>query len=92
MMAFGASRKLLEKWAGPAGLELHNDIMIGQGDIISAEPAQRIRAMGRMLAGNDELRGQLAAGRRRAGSPRIRNSTPRSRAISTNSPIAAPRS
>jgi len=48
MIAFGASRRLLERWLGPAGLQLHNDVMIGQGDIVSAQPAQRIAAMGRM--------------------------------------------
>ena len=62
MIAFGASRKLLERWGGAAGLEVHNDIMIGQGDIVSAEPAQRIRHMGTMLIGHDALRGQLADG------------------------------
>ena len=48
MIAFGASRALLEKWLGAPGLTLHNDVMIGQGDTISAEPAQRIAAMGKM--------------------------------------------
>lgn len=62
MIGFGASRKLLERWAGPKGLELHNDVMIGQGDIVSAEPAKRIRAMGRLLGGHDALRQQLVAG------------------------------
>jgi len=46
MIAFGASRNLLEKWLGEDGLTLHNDVMIGQGDIVSAEPAQRIVEMG----------------------------------------------
>lgn len=46
MIAFGASRKLMARWLGPQGLELHNDVMIGQGDIISAEPAQRIAKLG----------------------------------------------
>lgn len=50
MIAFGASRKLMEKWLGPQGLTLHNDVMIGQGDIISAEPAQRIARMGQLVA------------------------------------------
>lgn len=50
MMAFGASRKLLEKYLGQAGPALHNDIMIGQGDIISAEPARRIAALGQRVA------------------------------------------
>ncbi len=44
MIAFGGSRKLMQAWAGEAGLAVHSDIMIGQGDIVSAEPAQRIRA------------------------------------------------
>lgn len=63
MIAFGASRKMLERWCGAEGLALHNDIMIGQGDIISAEPAQRIRCMAAILEGHDELRAELAAGR-----------------------------
>lgn len=50
MIAFGASRNLLEKWLGPQGLMLHNDVMIGQGDIVSAEPAQRIGRIGHMVA------------------------------------------
>lgn len=49
MMAFGGSRKLLERWAGDPGLSLHNDIMIGQGDIVSAEPARLIREMGEVV-------------------------------------------
>jgi rifampicin phosphotransferase len=63
MMAFGASRKLLERWAGPAGLELHNEAMIGQGDMISAVPARRIQAMGRLAAGHPDLIRDLAEGR-----------------------------
>lgn len=50
MIAFGASRNLLQKWLGEEGLSLHNDVMIGQGDIVSAEPAQRIAQMGRIAA------------------------------------------
>jgi pyruvate,water dikinase len=53
MIAFGASRNLLEKWLGEDGLLLHNDVMIGQGDIVSAEPAQRIAKMGRIVAAHD---------------------------------------
>lgn len=48
MIAFGASRSLLNRWLGNTGLQLHNDVMIGQGDIVSAEPAQRIREMGEL--------------------------------------------
>ena len=53
MIAFGASRNLLKKWLGDDGLMLHNDVMIGQGDIVSAEPAQRIAKMGRIAAEHD---------------------------------------
>lgn len=53
MIAFGASRNLLHKWLGDDGLLLHNDVMIGQGDIISAEPAQRIAKMGQIAAQHD---------------------------------------
>lgn len=49
MIAFGASRNLMQKWLGEDGLRLHNDVMIGQGDIISAEPAQRIARMGQLM-------------------------------------------
>lgn len=62
MIAFGASRKLMERWAGQAGLELHNDVMIGQGDIVSAEPAQRIARMAVLAAGDPALVAALAAG------------------------------
>ncbi len=49
MIAFGGSRNLLQKWLGENGLALHNDLMIGQGDIVSAEPAQRIARMGALV-------------------------------------------
>lgn len=66
MIAFGGSRKLTGRWLGDAGLALHNDVMIGQGDIISAEPPQRIARMGRLIAGNSALTGALARGDRAA--------------------------
>ena len=62
MFAFGGSRKLIEKWAGPAGLTAHNDILIGQGNIISAEPAQRIRKIGALVAGHESLKIALSQG------------------------------
>ncbi len=66
MIAFGASRKLLESWAGPDGAALHSDMMIGQGDIVSAEPARLIRAMGVRAARDPALTERLAAGERAA--------------------------
>lgn len=55
MIAYGASRKLLEKWCGKTGLEIHNDVLIGQGDIISAKPAQLIKKMGEIARGDNKL-------------------------------------
>lgn len=49
MIAFGASRSLLLRWAGDRGVAFHNDLMIGQGDIVSAEPVAMIAAMGRLV-------------------------------------------
>lgn len=66
MIAFGASRKLLEKWIGPDGLEIQNDVLIGQGDIISARPAQLIRAMGALAAPDAALVAALEADDRAA--------------------------
>lgn len=62
MIAFGASRKALESWTGSEGLALHSDVMIGQGDIVSAEPARMIRAMGALAARDPALIERLAAG------------------------------
>ncbi len=64
MMAFGASRRLLERWCGSEGLEIHNDVLIGQGDIISAEPARLIRAMGERARADTALQAALEAGDR----------------------------
>lgn len=66
MVAFGASRKLMQRWLGAAGLALHNDIMIGQGDIVSAEPAQRIRRMGEIARGDAAALDALKRGDRAA--------------------------
>jgi len=66
MMAFGGSRALLEKWAGDDGLALHNDVMIGQGDIVSAEPARLIREMGEVVRRTPGAADLLASGDRDA--------------------------
>jgi pyruvate,water dikinase len=62
MIAFGASRKALERWAGAEGLALHSEALIGQGDIISAEPARRIRTMGAAARDRPELQDALERG------------------------------
>lgn len=66
MIAFGGSRKLTTRWLGEEGIALHNDVMIGQGDIVSAEPPQRIARMGRLISGDAALIDALARGDRSA--------------------------
>ena len=63
MIAFGLSRKVLLKWCGAnVGQALHNDFMIGQGDIISAEPAQRIRNIAALARQHTTLVDRLVTG------------------------------
>lgn len=63
MVGFGASRALLGKWVGEAGLTFHNDLMIGQGGIVSAGPARRIAAMRRMARRDAAMLDALGKGR-----------------------------
>ena len=45
MIFFGVLRKLVEKWCGDADGTLQNNLLVGEGGIVSAEPARRIREM-----------------------------------------------
>ncbi len=49
MIFYGVLRKLTEKWCEDTDGTLQNDLLVGEGDIISAEPAQRIRKMAEMI-------------------------------------------
>lgn len=55
MIAFGISKKLALKLAGKQGEQIHNSLLIDQGEIISAEPARRIKEMANLIRGNPEL-------------------------------------
>lgn len=66
MIAFGAAQKTMTKWAGDDGLAFLSNMLIGQGDIISAEPARMIREMGAMARERPELVKRLASGDRAA--------------------------
>jgi len=66
MIAFGAAQKAMTKWAGDDGVALLSGMLIGQGDIISAEPARLIREMGAMVRDRPEIVTRLAAGDRTA--------------------------
>lgn len=66
MIAFGAARAAMRKWAGDDGLAFLSARLIGQGNIVSAEPARLIRQMGAMVAGKPDVVKRLAACERAA--------------------------
>lgn len=66
MIAFGAAQKAMTKWAGDDGVAYLSATLMGQGDIVSAEPAKMIRAMGAMVRGRPDVTTRLAAGDRTA--------------------------
>jgi phosphohistidine swiveling domain-containing protein len=55
MIFHGAFRKFTERWCGDANGTLANDAIRGQGDIISLEPAARVREMAGIAAAHAEL-------------------------------------
>ncbi len=55
MIFHGAFRKLTGRWCGDANGMLANDAIRGQSDIISLEPAARVREMARVAASHPEL-------------------------------------
>ncbi|WP_419660270.1 PpsAB: phenylphosphate synthase, subunits alpha + beta [Desulfosarcina variabilis str. Montpellier] len=66
MLFYGLLQKLTARWCCKKGLEkqsesLQNDLISGQGGMISAEPAQRILEMARMAAKDPALTEALAA-------------------------------
>lgn len=66
MIAFGAAQKAVTKWGGDEGVAHLSGVLIGQGDIISAEPAKLIREMGEIAAPDPVLVARLGAGDRSA--------------------------
>src|SRR5260370_7605186 len=55
MIFHGAFRKLTERWCGDANGMLANGAIRGQGDIISLEPAARVREIAGVAAAHPEL-------------------------------------
>ncbi len=66
MIAFGAAQKSMTKWAGDEGVAYLSATLMGQGDIVSAEPAKMIRAMGAMVRDRPDVVARFAAGDRKA--------------------------
>lgn len=55
MIFYGLLRRCAEKWCGDKEGTLQNDLISGQGGIISAEPAQRIKEMALIAIKDQEL-------------------------------------
>ena len=62
MIHFGALRKVATKWCGDAAGTLQNDLVAGDGAIVSAEPARRIREMGALAAADSGAIEALTSG------------------------------
>ena len=65
MIFYGVLRKLSTSWCGDAEESLQNDLLAGEGGIISAEPARRVRQMAELFVKDRDfgrllLEGQLA--------------------------------
>lgn len=62
MIFFGMLRLLCRKWCQDNDGTLHNALVAGQGGLISAEPARRIRTLGSLAAGDQRLINHLSCG------------------------------
>jgi pyruvate,water dikinase len=55
MISFGLLRSLVAKWCPDAPPSFANELVCDLGDVVSAEPVRRLRAMGRAIASNAGL-------------------------------------
>jgi pyruvate,water dikinase len=62
MLFYGLLRRLCIAWCGDKAGTLQNDLVSGQGGIISAEPARRVRALATLAAQSLELTDMLRTG------------------------------
>ena len=56
MIFFGILKKLITKWDIDKSNTLQNDLLIGQGDIISTQPIKNVREMSNMICQNETLK------------------------------------
>ena len=55
MIFYGTLRRLTERWCGDREGTLQNDLLCGQGGMVSAEPAERVREMAQITADSAEF-------------------------------------
>jgi pyruvate,water dikinase len=61
MIFYGTLRKLVAKWCADTDGTLQNNLLCGQGGIISAEPARRVRELAAIAARHPDLAEKLAS-------------------------------
>ncbi|MCX6045258.1 MAG: PEP-utilizing enzyme, partial [Chloroflexi bacterium] len=66
MIFYGVLRKLVMQWCGDLAGTLQNDLLTGEGGMISAEPAQRVCALAQLVADDAEFVALLQRGERAA--------------------------
>jgi pyruvate,water dikinase len=66
MMFYGVLRKLTANWCGDTDGTLQNDLLCGEGGMISAEPAKRVRELAGLVAGDANATTVLCEGSARA--------------------------
>ena len=59
MVAFGLAQRAAEAWVGPGAL---GPLLAGDGDVISAEPARRVRKLAQSIHGSPDLYAALRDG------------------------------
>ena len=62
MLFYGLLRKVIVSWCGDDIGTLQNDLISGEGGMISAEPARRVREMAMIAGGDSALTELLATG------------------------------
>jgi phosphohistidine swiveling domain-containing protein len=62
MFFYGLLRVFVAKWCGAEGASLQNDLLTGEGGIISAEPAARVRKMAELASSHPMLVESLCSG------------------------------
>jgi len=62
MLFYGLLRRLCIAWCGDTAGTLQNDLVSGQGGVISAEPAQRVQRLAALAAQSPELTAALRVG------------------------------
>lgn len=65
MIFYGLLRRLVSEWGNDSTGSLQNDLLVGEGGMVSAEPAHRVRKLAALAAHSPALADRLRTGERR---------------------------